>query len=513
MKNSKIIATILCLVAFSAPSQAQLFKDVVKRAKQSVETKIKVETGKTVNKALDKTSEGISDAVKEGVKGNVRVKEKDSNAEFYAASRGDENNGKKIYVSKNGSNKNDGMSPATPLKDLQKAINNAVDGDVIMVAEGNYTGTLDQGFIDVNKSVSVIGGFNSDFSERNPFKYRSYIQTNPSHVTKNGSKALFEVLAKGSPSKTLVIDGFGFDLGEQNMYAAPNDDPRNGWPEGCLSGRIQAAGEPLVAKGVIGGKTVAHSLIHANVEGRFIVRNCVFANGGYYGLQGNNWGGRWEVCNNVFVSNSYASCQIIGSNKDANMAYVDFHHNTVLFSWCRTKIQEDMGYGFRFMSLVDADVHDNIFGGSNLGALDLCHHDPDKAKDAKRIINVRDNQFFMNKGDLILPSKSYMWLYIPVDQFEDVEDWTSQSGDKELTDQNFLNKISQPYLKGWMSHDVVTSRSYDENSPANLYRAAHGMNKMGTETVRVSMYGNKYPFSEAYDLFGALPGCGAQANF
>lgn len=513
MKNSKLIATILCLVAFSAPSQAQLFKDIVKRAKQSVETKVKVETGKTVNNALDKTSEGISDAVKEGVKGNVRVNEKYSNSESYAASNQVYNNGKVFYVSKGGSNKNDGTSASTPLKDLQKAIDLASDGDIINVAEGNYTGTLDQGFIDVNKYVSIVGGYNADFTQRNPLKYRSYIQTNPSHVTKNGSKALFEVLAKGSPSKTLLIDGFGFDLGEQNLYAAPNDDPRNGWPEGCLSGRIQAAGESLGASGTIGGKTVGHSLIHANVEGHFVVRNCVFTNGGYFGLQANHWGGRWEIYNNVFVSNSYASCQINGSNKNPNKSYVDFHHNTVLFSWCRTKIQDSMGYGYRFMSMVDSDVHDNIFGGSNLGALDLCHHDPDKAKDAKRIINVRDNQFFMNKGDLILPSQSYMWLYIPVDQFEDVEAWTSQSGDKELTDQNFLNKINQPYLKGWMSHDVVTSRSYDENSPVNLYRAAHGMNKMGTETVRVSMYGNKYPFSEAYDLFGALEGCGAQAKF
>ena len=32
----------------------------------------------------------------------------------------------------------------------------------------------------------------------------------------------------------------------------------------------------------------------------------------------------------------------------------------------------------------------------------------------------------------------------------------------------------------------------------------------GTETVRVSMYGNRYPFEKAFELFGAIQGYGAQ---
>jgi hypothetical protein len=32
----------------------------------------------------------------------------------------------------------------------------------------------------------------------------------------------------------------------------------------------------------------------------------------------------------------------------------------------------------------------------------------------------------------------------------------------------------------------------------------------GTETVRVSMYGNRYPYEKAFELFGAIKGYGAQ---
>ena len=56
----------------------------------------------------------------------------------------------------------------------------------------------------------------------------------------------------------------------------------------------------------------------------------------------------------------------------------------------------------------------------------------------------------------------------------------------------------------------MTSENYDANSAANLYREAHGLNKQGTSTTRVSMYGNRYNFDKAIELFGAEQGYGAQ---
>lgn len=57
------------------------------------------------------------------------------------------------YVSKTtGSNGNDGLSAATPKKNLQKALDVAPAGAKILVAEGNYVGTLDCGNIFIKKS-------------------------------------------------------------------------------------------------------------------------------------------------------------------------------------------------------------------------------------------------------------------------------------------------------------------------------------------------------------------------
>ena len=84
--------------------------------------------------------------------------------------------GKIYYVSPNGSNRNDATSPETAVKDLQKAIDLAEEESAIYIAEGNYLGKLDQGYIEVKKYLSLVGGWKSDFSERNPVKYITSIR-------------------------------------------------------------------------------------------------------------------------------------------------------------------------------------------------------------------------------------------------------------------------------------------------------------------------------------------------
>ncbi len=492
-------------------ASAQILNDITRRAKNAAETKIKMGADRAVHNTLDKAGKAIEKGAKNAAD---KASSKKSNASSSNVPEGRSggakaSNGSTWYVSSAGSNKNDGKSPETPYKNVQKALDEAGDGDVICVAAGNYTGTLDQGFIEIKKYVSLVGGYNEDFSERDPYVYKTYIQTNPSHVSKNGSKAGINIDVSGSRSKTVMIDGFSVDMGEQALYcAAEPDNPVTGTPEGCLTGRKLMVGEsPTTAK--VGGAAQERRAIHGYVEGHLVIRNCVIANAYFYGIQVMNKGGDFEIYNNVFVANNYASCQIDSMTKDANECYVDFHHNTVLFSWCRDKVMEDMGYGYRFMSRVDSDVHDNIFGCSNLGAIDFAHHDPDKAIDAKRKLNVENNQFFMNVADMIIPSQSFMWLHVRCDEFEDVEG-INESGNVELTDENFVSKINQPYLKGFANISVVASSSYNANSAANQVRRAFGINQQGSETIRVSMFANKYPFDEAYNLFGALNGCGAQ---
>lgn len=80
---------------------------------------------------------------------------------------------KDIYVSRDtGSNGNDG-SKGAPLKLLWKVMKTLAPGDHVFVAEGHYTGKSKSGVMPKCTVSNVIleGGWKSDFSERNPFKY------------------------------------------------------------------------------------------------------------------------------------------------------------------------------------------------------------------------------------------------------------------------------------------------------------------------------------------------------
>ena len=151
--------------------------------------------------------------------------------------------GQVIYVSAaHGANRNDG-SKASPVKNIQKAIDMASDGATIYVAEGNYYGTMNSGNINVTKPVKIMGGYSNDFSTRDVLKYRTMVQ--PSHEsngTQNGQGTMQIKVQK--PGSEVVIDGLLFDRGNSIAYNARGE----GKPQGVESPMMQ----PIGAKGIGG---------------------------------------------------------------------------------------------------------------------------------------------------------------------------------------------------------------------------------------------------------------------
>ena len=489
MKHSllKSFAVMAAAVTLCMPAYAQ-FGKLLNKAKDAV--------GKTADvKAADNSNKNVMDGLNTSASGKI------------------------YYVSPAGSNRNDAMTAATAVKDLQKAIDLAEEGSTVYIAEGNYLGKLDQGYIEVKKYLSLVGGWNSDFSERNPVKYVTSIRPGAAQVGTSGSHASLEVYVRGKRNAAVLIDGIAFDKGQYNSYCsyAP-DDARTGSPEGCETGRLLIEGEnPPVPK--VGGAPIGKPLLRGEVEGQVTIRNCTFVNGYHFAIEMGCVAGHFDIYNNVFVANRMSACEVRGMNPDQKLCSLDFHNNTVLFTWCRTKVQESMGVGFRFMTgLYQVRVYDNIFGCSNLGAIERTFVDSNSAKEAARITSATDNLFFMNRNnmtdgaaDLVLPSGGGKWLFLAASQFEDAEQLKEYEGNREMAaDEKFINAIDPAYLKGYMGINIKSSSSYDPNSAANQVNRLFGMNQQGSEIVRASMFANRYPFEKAFDLFGAVSGCGAQ---
>ena len=169
----------------------------------------------------------------------------EANTNVSTGTNADAFNGKAYYVSiEKGSARGAGTKEA-PMKDIQKAIDSAADGDVIRIAQGNYLGPLDRGWIQIKgKYVSLEGGWNGDFTERNPVKYITRIQ--PS-VAQRGTigQGLLMIESISNRNARIVVDGIFFDLGLVHEYAkADPTDERFGCPEGCETGRIMPVGNP-----------------------------------------------------------------------------------------------------------------------------------------------------------------------------------------------------------------------------------------------------------------------------
>ena len=433
-----------------------------------------------------------------------------------------ENKGKIYYVSANGKSRGaDALSPETAKKDIQAVLDmikeNNESGAIIRVTEGNFLGATNAGYIEISSWVTIEGGWNMEFTERDPHKYITRIQPTTEQMGTNGSKGLItisgldDVMAKKAKG-TIIIDGFMLDQGLETQYMPNNPkDERNGCPnEQFETGRMIDAIPPQIEhQGIKSMQWIA---------GNVIIRNCLIANCTYFGIQINTRCGEVEIYNNVIISNRYSGVRIMGGDKNGEASHINFHHNTVAFSWCRDKYMEDMGYGYEFMTLVSADVHHNIFVGNNYAAVARTHalSGPDAPIEAKRITNLYDNYFYINAADLQLPSKGGgKWTNVKCTDIEDQVDEKTlpRAENNKFLDSNdpMLDAFDQNYLREVANLKVISSsQSFDRNSAANRFNAATGQNLQGSETRRVSMYGNRYNFDEAMKLFGAKANYGAQ---
>lgn len=408
------------------------------------------------------------------------------------------------YVSPDGKKKNPGTSPAEPLKAIWHAVEQAAPGDKILVAAGNYTGKASCGFIVIDKPVEIYGGYSSDFSTRDIAKnlttIRPSIEMNAT-PPQNGTVE-FNIT---DPKGNTVFDGFVLDHSNVNAYHS-----KEGKPEGVETGMWL---EPPT-KGDYEYASLKKYLMYGNTDGTITISNCLFLNSSNYALNLNHLTGTVNIKNNVFISSRMMACNVSCRSAKAFATKMNFEYNTVLFTWSRTKDFGDMGYGIRALSKVDANISHNILGLSIMSAFDNSKNNTK----AEAKVTLDDNIFFLNKkGDVSYTvSPSVKYLKVDSDAFEDFEDVdgiASCEDNVALKDPSvFKGIIDQAYLEGFLSASYTEKADFDPNSDANKLREALGMNKQGTITSKVSMYANKYPFSEnTMKFFGAVKGCGAQA--
>lgn len=413
---------------------------------------------------------------------------------------------KDIYVSlSSGKNKNAGTKES-PLKNIWKAVEKSQPGDVIHVAEGNYPGKMKCGWVQLDKPVSLVGGYSPDFAVRNPLKHKTMFQPKNDQNDKKGSAmALLRIDFKNQKGFKMLIDGLIFDDGFASSYHETKGKPEGFdtgmWLEGPAMNKIRD-------KFPSANRYSLFATLGYGTAGELEIRNCTFVNGSNFGVNINWFEGEVKMKNNVFCNNRMISANVQSSNGQPGKVKWEFENNTVLFTWSRLNDLADMGFGVRVNANVEAEIEDNIIGLNVLTGFDNT-----KGNGKTKKIQLDGNVFFLNRESDVQMTVSPSVAKVRVDGFEDLEGTDgieSIEDNVDLADPKvFAGRINAKYLNSFLSMKYSEATKLDEGK-CNGLRSVLGLPLQGTIKTTCDMYANRYPMEDALKLFGAMEGKGAQ---
>ncbi|MBN1426277.1 right-handed parallel beta-helix repeat-containing protein [Candidatus Fermentibacteria bacterium] len=203
-----------------------------------------------------------------------------------------------------------------PYGALWRALERAVRGDVIHVAQGTYHSKGGSGaFVVKVPNLTLAGGYNGDFSVRNPFKYFTILERAEDY--RGDWTGLPEGLIAGHQHEDhsgMVVDGFVLNSKSRNSYLADGSKilPKDSW------------------KG---------ELFHAN-NANIKILNCILLNpygDGIYAA----WQGADNEISNCFVLNTFYAAIETRSAQPGGV--VSIKNNTILFGWSQPGKGGSMG--------------------------------------------------------------------------------------------------------------------------------------------------------------------------
>ena len=180
----------------------------------------------------------------------------------------------------------------------------------VFVAQGEYDGKAGQGIWVIPAidnpaaSLHIVGGYNDDFSGRQPFSLLSVL------VTSEGRSDALITFSKRTTLKEVVISGLLFDGAPSNKYDARTNSILKG----------QSRTYPLLAFSLL---TTDHLVIADNI----------FMNGAHGAfdphVQPLSSGAVVDIQNNVFLNN--IKTMKVGAAKE--VAAINLRHNTFFLNW------------------------------------------------------------------------------------------------------------------------------------------------------------------------------------
>lgn len=346
-------------------------------------------------------------------------------------------------------------SKEKPFKDPWQALEKVEAGDSVHVTEGEYFGKLKTGRWKIDTTdIALIGGYDKDFTERNPWKHPTRLYSPPDFKGNRGGYTI-----EGVDDHTgAIVDGFIFDKKTNNKYQ--NDGDLNYSDS---------------------DKSVHVWLARPNC----IVRNNVFLNGAEGALKA---AGGQIVENNIFINHVYWT---VRADRGFDGTFV-FRNNTVLFSWDPIRFGQGHGSSGNLLDLqgqLVAQVDNNIFEFADNDAIRM-------AAEAKDVV-LTNNSFSKNLWAVI--QRPSDWTSVDEKEFSHLADL----GFKKVSG-NTLASSAVPLDQKWF--DVYLSRVAPvpgkvQMDDWNQLRELMGQPVIATGSKAGTGFAPAYDWAKAVQLF------------
>lgn len=350
-----------------------------------------------------------------------------------------------------------------PYKGIYKALAKAVKGDVIHVAQGNYSGKLKSGFIIIRtRNLTLLGGYNDDFSERDPFKYPTRIFKDP----ESKAQGLDVGLVKTEEDyKGLVMDGFILDATNRNSYDGKGD----------LQVTLSLKKPPI---------TLSQEDCH--------LRNCVIMNAAHTGVIVRGAGSSIENC--LIINTVYSGIHALGDGSaDPTDAPILLRNNTILFTW---KKGATGGYGIDIGTGCQVTMENNLIGyNENFAVSNQLNYTSDT------IHTLNNNAMFQNKGGNYAFFSAENKTTLVIDDPDDLEDSDLEEAEDNVMADPFF-KFDPEWFEKFANQTAAAEPGKLEMDDFNQLRSMLGLPLWGGTVEGRTGYGMAYPLTNI--LSGAL---------
>lgn len=351
-------------------------------------------------------------------------------------------------------------SKEAPFDDAQRALDKAVSGDVIHVAQGEYFGKLKVGYwVIERRGLTLVGGYrDATFTERNPFKYPTVVKRHPDSKNATFEGASIRVHSPSKPvpydHQSTTVDGFWFDRKDENSYgdlALPPDKC-----PGCLAVPTGSNTKPVL--------WFEAPDCH--------IRNSVFMNTALYAVRVTGDGSSIE--NNLFLNTNYAAIDIYGKGEKLGKGYQFpkflIQGNTFVSAWNCCSLERGAGSFFVHNGGADVTLRGNLFHMSTGNAQSMGYAIKDEKNfKGDKWIHLLDNSFSQLRGGLATVYMTQLTASANIDFLKDLADtpWEVAGNDDE-----------NPYFeldKTWFERYVQAMPRQD---PQTIKVDMDGFNKM-----------------------------------